>query len=183
MHVNPNGKQQYKIIFGLDFLIENKSDFLISTETIKWYGIEISIHNNDTLREKNECASNGKQLKDNAYKRNTGESATKHKNTEHRNETEKNMLSKLMSPFIVIMKGTVWDYKNIEVSFELDRDKAPYHAKPYRIPVAQINLMKRAINEMVRNKALSEYNRNSPWAAPTFGVPRKNDGVRIVSYF
>ena len=36
---------------------------------------------------------------------------------------------------------------------------------------------------MVRNKALSEYNGNSPWAAPTFGVPKKNDGVRIVSDF
>ena len=45
------------MIFGLDFLIENKFDFLLSTETIKWQGIEISIHNNDTPREKNECAT------------------------------------------------------------------------------------------------------------------------------
>jgi len=81
------------------------------------------------------------------------------------------------------MKKTVGDYKNMKVSFEMDKNKSPYHSKPYRIPVTQINLMKRAINEMVRNKALSEYNRNSSWAAPTFGVPRKNDGVRIVSYF
>ena len=36
---------------------------------------------------------------------------------------------------------------------------------------------------MVRNKALSEYNGNSPWAAPTFGVSKKNDGLRIVSDF
>ena len=166
MHVNPNGKQRYKIIFGLDFLIENKFDFLLSTKTIKWQGIEISIHNNDIPREKNECASNGKQLKDNAYKRHTGESVAKHKNVEHLSDTEKNILSKLMSPFTAIMKGTVGDYKNMEVSFEMDKNKTPYHAKSYRITVAQINLMKRAINEMMRNKALSEYNENSPWVAP-----------------
>ena len=54
LHINPNEKQHYKIIFGLDFLIENKFDFLLSTETIKWQVIEIPIHNNDTPRKKNE---------------------------------------------------------------------------------------------------------------------------------
>ena len=46
-----------------------------------------------------------------------------------------------------------------------------------------MTLIERAIHKMVRNKALNEYNGNSPWEAPTFGVPKKNDGVRIVSYF
>ena len=93
------------------------------------------------------------------------------------------MLSKLMFPFTSIMKKTVGDYKNMKVSFEMDKNKSPYHSKPYRIPVTQINLMKRAINEIVKNKTLSEYNGHSPWAVPTFGMPKKNDGVRIVSYF
>ena len=68
-----------------------------------------------------------------------------------------------MSPFTAIMKGTVGDYKNVEVSFELDKSKTPYHTKSYRIPMAQINLMKRVINDMVRNKALSEYNGKARW--------------------
>ena len=73
--------------------------------------------------------------------------------------------------------------KNMEVLFEIDKNKTPYHTKPYVIPVAQINLMKRAISEMVKNKALSEHNGNSRWVAPTFEVSKKNDGVRIVSDF
>ena len=93
------------------------------------------------------------------------------------------MLSKLLSPFTAIMKGTVGGYKNMKVSFEMDKSKTPYHAKPYMISLAQINLMKRAISEMVKNKVLSEYNGNGAWAAPTFGVPKKNNGVRIVSDF
>lgn len=36
---------------------------------------------------------------------------------------------------------------------------------------------------MVKNKALSECNGNSTWAAPTFSVPMKINGIQIVSGF
>ena len=48
------------------------------------------------------------------------------------------MLSNLMSQFTAIIKGTVGDYRNMEVAFEIDKTKTPYHTRPYRIPVAQI---------------------------------------------
>ena len=38
-------------------------------------------------------------------------------------------------------------------------------------------LMKTAIKEMCKNKELAEYSGDSEWVAPTFGVPKKNDGV------
>ena len=128
-------------------------------------------------------ASNGKQLKDNVYKENTGESIAKHKNAEYLNDVEKSMLRKSVSPFIAIMKEAMGDYKNMEVAFERGKNKTPYYTNPYMIPVAQINLMKRAIYEIVKNKTVSEYNENNPWATPIFGLPKKNDGVRIVSDF
>ena len=34
---------------------------------------------------------------------------------------------------------------------------------------------------MVKKKVLAEYKGDSEWAAPTFGVPKKNGGVRIVT--
>ena len=36
---------------------------------------------------------------------------------------------------------------------------------------------------MERNGVIEEYSGNSEWAAPTFGVPKKNKGIRIVSDF
>ena len=69
------------------------------------------------------------------------------------------------------------------MTFEVDITKTPYHAKPNRIPIAHISLMKRTINEMIENKALAVYNGESEWAAPTFGVPKNNDGVRILIDF
>ena len=71
----------------------------------------------------------------------------------------------------------------MEVSFDVDTNKTPYHAKSYRSLVAHTPLMKTAIKEMCKNKALAEYSGDSEWAAPTFGVPKKNDGVRVNTDF
>ena len=43
--------------------------------------------------------------------------------------------------------------------------------------------MKRVINEVVRKNYLAVYNGTSEWVALTFGVPKKNEGVRIVTNF
>ena len=50
-------------------------------------------------------------------------------------------------------------------------------------PMAQVNLMKRAIDEIVQNNALELYDGPSNWSTLTFGVPKKNEGIRIVSDF
>ena len=81
------------------------------------------------------------------------------------------------------MEGTVGNYKNMEVVFDTIKDIKPYHAKPYRIPVAEISLMKRAIEVMEANDALEKYHGNRPWAVPTFGIPKKNNEIRIVTDF
>ena len=126
---------------------------------------------------RNEYKNNGKILKDATYKRHNGQTVAAYKNVSHLNEDKKHQLTDLTSQFPEPMKGTVGDYKNMEAAFELDHSQHPCDAKPYRIPVLQIKLMKMAINVMVENGALSEYNGSSPWAAPTFGVPKKNDKV------
>ena len=182
--MNKNVQQKYKIIFGLDFLIENKFDLLLSAGVIDWQGIKTAINGNEfTSQDKNECQNNGKNLNDNAYRKYTGPSVANHKNAEHFSINENKALSHLMSQFEGLLKGTVGGYKEREVSCEINTNKTLYHAKPYRIPVAYIPLMKAAITEIMKKKALAEYNGDSEWAAPTFGVPKKNDGVRIVADF
>ena len=65
-YVNKNVQQNYKIIFGLDFLIENKFDFLLSAGTIDWQGIQISIKGNNIKEDnKEECQNNGKKMQSN----------------------------------------------------------------------------------------------------------------------
>ena len=119
----------YKIIFGLDFLIENKFDFLLRAGTIDWQGIQIAIDGNYVKEaNKEECQTNGKNMKDNTYQKHTGPSVASHKNAKNLSEKEKEALASLMSDFEGLLKGTVGDYKEMEVSFEVDNNKTPYHA-------------------------------------------------------
>ena len=113
-YVNKNVKQKYKIIFGLDFLIENKFDFLLSTGMIDLQWIQIAINRNATLQDKNECQNNGKQLNDNTYRKYTGKSVVNRKNAEHLSEDEKNILVNLMFQFEEPFQETVGNYKKME---------------------------------------------------------------------
>lgn len=74
------------------------------------------------------------------------------KNVEHLNEDERKQLDDLMPYFPEIAKVTVEGYKNMEVALEIDKNKNLYYTRPYRIPVLQITLIKRAINIMVQHK-------------------------------
>ena len=49
----------------------------------------------------------------------------------------------------------------MEASFEIDKNKTPYHTKPYRISIAHTPMMKTAIKEMCKNKALEKYSGDS----------------------
>ena len=145
-YVNKNIQQKYKIIFGLDFLIENKIDFLLSAGIIDWQGIQIAIDGHHVKEvNKEECQTNGKSMKDNTYQKHTGPSVASHTNAKHISEKEKEALGSLMSDFEGLLKGTVGDYKEMEISFEVNHNKTPYHAKPYRISVAHTQMMKTAI--------------------------------------
>ena len=54
-------------------------------------------------------------MKDTTYKKHTGKSVATHKNVEHLENDQKKMLEELMSQFEDITKGTVGNYKNMEV--------------------------------------------------------------------
>lgn len=106
-----------------------------------------------------------------------------HKNSLHLNICEEVKLADLMSQFSEIMQDTVGEYCNMKVAVEIDHSQHPFHSKAYRILVSQIKLMKKAINVMVENGALSEYSANSMRAATTFSILKKNDKLQIVTDF
>ena len=113
-YVNKNTQQKYKIIFELDFLFENKFDFLLSVGVIDWQGIQITFNGSDFKSEdKKEYQNNGKKMNDNAYRKHTGPSVANHKNAKHLSTSEKEALSQLMFQFEGLLKGTVEDYKEM----------------------------------------------------------------------
>ena len=151
---------------------------------IEWQGIQIAIDGNDLLQQENECQNNRKQLHGNIYIGSIPEIVFGDgKNTEHLSEDDKNNLENSMPQFEGLLQRAIGNYKEMEVTFEVDKTKTPYHTKPYRIPITHVSLMKRVINEIIRKNSLAAYNGASEWVALTFGVPKKNDGVRTVTNF
>ena len=43
--LKPNNVQKYRIIFGIDFLLEDRINFINSRQEIAWQGVRILIHN------------------------------------------------------------------------------------------------------------------------------------------
>ena len=78
--INPNEKQKYKAIFGLDFLCKNWIDFINSEKMIEWEGIRVPLENQD----ENKCnALEKKNISDNTYIPMTVEQIVNHDNQIH----------------------------------------------------------------------------------------------------
>ena len=179
LHVNPNRTQKYKIIFGLDFLIANEFDFILSEKVVKWQGYEVSITQDKEKRNE----TNIKEMRDNNYRKMTSKEITNHKNQQHLSTMEKEKLTNVIREFEDLFQGTAGNYTGNPVQIKIRKDAKPYHARPYRIPQAQEAVTRKAIDAMIKNNVLEEYDGDSEWAAPTFGLKKKDDGIRIVSDF
>eukprot|EP00957_Ditylum_brightwellii_P088935 6772542-Ditylum_brightwellii.AAC.1 len=58
----------------------------------------------------------------------------------------------------------------------------PFQVKSYRVPHSVMKVFKQEIKRLVELKVLKP-NNMSPWAAPLFGIPKKNDQIHFVTNF
>jgi len=182
--VNPNAKQKYKAIFGLDFLLANKFDVLFSKAVIEWEGISVSMFNKREPRNNEECNKLEKEtMQENKYSYLDAKEIAYLDNQKHLNDKEKEKLEVVLREFNELFEGRVGTYTDLEIEFELKPNAKPYYGRPYNVPVSQLPLCKAAIKEMINNGVLREVHEDTEWAAPTFFVPKKTPGVRTVSDF
>ena len=73
-------------------------------------------------------------------------------------------------------------HEGIEIDLEFKHDVIPFYDKPYNIPVSLQLLVKKAINELCEQGVLIETTEDTECATPTFCVPKKTVGVRIITY-
>ena len=182
MSINPSNDQQYKAIFGLDFLINNQIDILCSSGEINWQGICIPL--NAKGRQILECESYKRdKMQKNHYKAMTAKEIILLDNQQHLSNTQKEQMERLLKEFEDLFQGRVGNYRGNNIKFELKPGIQPFYSKPYSIPVSLLQLTKDAIQEMIEQGVLREAQEDTNWAAPTFCVPKKTKGVRVVSNF
>ena len=100
----------------------------------------------------------------------------------HLTAEQRETLRKLLHKHSRVFQGTKGQWKGEPVHLELQPDAKPFCAKPFRIPHSLNKLMKEEVERLVKIGVLKRIT-ESEWAAPSFGVPKKGDEIRVVSDF
>ena len=102
---------------------------------------------------------------------------------ENLNSTQKEDLQELLLKHESLFDGTVGDWKTDPVSLELKPGATPYHGKPYPVTVHSRDKFKKELKCLI-SLGILEKDSNSPWAAPSFAIPKKNPNeVRFLTDF
>ena len=113
----------------------------------------------------------------------TGKEIANLPNQSHLNQEQKKQLTSLLEEMKEVFQGKVGNCEGIKVGFELKPNAKPRYIRQYSIPVLLEKVTKNTIYMMWEQGILKKVDENTAWAAPTFAVPKKTAGVRIVSNF
>jgi hypothetical protein len=72
------------------------------------------------------------------------------------------------------------DFNNETVHIETKPETIPYHGKSYQVPHVHEAVLKKEVDRLVQIGVLRK-SKGSPWASPTFIIPKKNNTVRLLS--
>jgi Reverse transcriptase (RNA-dependent DNA polymerase) len=95
---------------------------------------------------------------------------------------EKNKLLATLLQYPDLFQGGLGTLNIKPVHFELVEGAKPYHAKPFPVPQAYVNLTKKELARLIK-EGVFEANHDSEWAAPTFIQPKKTGDIRILTDF
>ena len=103
-------------------------------------------------------------------------------NIDNLNQSEKQKLKALLFKYEHLFDGTLGQFDDDPVDFELKEGAKPYAAKPYGLPASIEDKLRR---ELERFCDIGVMRRSSPseWASPTFATAKKNHQIWVVSDF
>ena len=101
-------------------------------------------------------------------------------------ETSKVKLKNTLEKFPELFGGGLGKLKNCKpATIKLKEGSKPYAGLFYKFPQAYVKSAKKEIQRMVDVGILKKlrWDNDSPWCAPSFGVPKKTQDIRIVTNF
>jgi RNase H-like domain found in reverse transcriptase/Reverse transcriptase (RNA-dependent DNA polymerase)/Integrase zinc binding domain/Retroviral aspartyl protease len=100
----------------------------------------------------------------------------------HLKPEQQNALHQLLQSYADLFAGKLGCLPGEPVTFHLKPDATPYHGKAFPVPKSQYKMLRDEVDRLCKLDVLKQCN-DSPWAAPSFGVPKKNGQIRFVSDF
>ena len=87
-----------------------------------------------------------------------------------------------MQKYESLFDGTLGKCTGTSYNIELTYNVKPYHVRPYAVPRAYEQKLKKELERRCKVGVLKRIN-HSEWAAPTFIIPKKDKTVRFISDF
>ena len=100
----------------------------------------------------------------------------------HLEPCEKELLKATLSKHIKALQGLRGQWQGKKVHLELLPEAKPFCARPYKIPQACKELVKKEIERLESIGLLTKVS-SSEWAAPSFAIPKKDGTIRFVTDF
>jgi hypothetical protein len=83
---------------------------------------------------------------------------------------------------VSLFQGKLGRFPGPPVAIKLKPNAKPFHGRAFPVPKIHEQPLKDEVNRVVTLRVLKKTN-NSEWAAPSFGIPKKNGEIRFVSDF
>ncbi len=101
----------------------------------------------------------------------------------HLNKEQRRMFLDVLNTHQDAFNGQLGTLPGSPVELYLKDEKVkPFHGRAFNIPVVHIPLMKNECQRLEKLGVIQRVN-ESEWAAPSFGIPKKNNQIRFVSDF
>lgn len=184
----------YDIILGRDLLQQMKIDVCYSTRTVNWIETSIPLkaptywHNglhlylhfaSDDALDQGDCYV--KEILPSKYEKVDINNVIKEQT--HLDDAHKSDLKNVLQDYTdILFNGKLGCYPHSLVHLELKDDAQPFHAKPYAVPHAHLQIFKNELDRLVQIGVMAPTG-GSEWAAGTFIVPKKDGRVRWVTDF
>ena len=97
-------------------------------------------------------------------------------NLDHLDQSQKQKLKSLLFKYEHLFDGTLGQFDDDPVDFELKDGAKPYAAKPYGLPASIEDKLRREL-ERFCDIGVMRHSSPSEWASPTFATPKKNHQI------
>jgi len=195
-----NSKQNYDMIIGNDLLWNMGINIVYNEQQIQWNGDSIPLKTNGMLDSRDMCSMLYSMHTDSPLLQEAEERQNKMLDADYSKVDINKMVNNLEISDISKSKlyrtlrrfenglfgGGLGRLKNMKPArIKLKPGAIPYKGRYYNLPKAYEAVAKKEIERLVSIGVLKRlpWNDDSPWASPSFGVPKKTHDIRIVTDF
>ena len=101
---------------------------------------------------------------------------------QHLTKQQREELLTFLHSFADLFEGKLQQMPGRPYDIQLKSDAKPFFSRPFPVPQIHYKLMRDEVDRLVKLGVLKQIT-ESEWAAPSFGVPKKNHQIRFVSDF